>query len=251
MYGYDRNWERLCVTLEGFHVRYGTWPKRVRLFDACLDELRHLLRPADFASLTNKVALWSDNAGFIAEDDEGHVFDYDQEIDNGSVTGEQAQAWLGVTLISGEDLFSWEESVGPGRAPEPFTLATGQWYAMEMWGVYSPDDPHDSPVRIRVAQPSREANGRIDVAFFHANCPGGGRHREYTLRVLHRGRRWLVALRVNAPEEAVMVFFPLTARWVSERVPDILRKKTREPLAVQLDRMYRFDPVTGGQTRAQ
>ena len=89
------------------------------------------------------------------------------------------------------------------------------------------------------------------MALFHASHPGSGRHKEFTLRVLHRGRRWLVALRANAPEEAVLVFFPLTARWIKERNPALLRRGSKEPLARQLDQMYRFDEnaAANGQAR--
>lgn len=250
MYGYDRNWERLCLTLEGFRSRYGAWPKRVRLFDVCFEELRSLLRPADFSNLTSKVALWPDNAGFVAEDDEGHVFDYGQEADIEAVTGEKAQAWLGVKPVSGEDLFGWDDEGGTGQKTDAFALNPGQWYAMEMWGAFSSDDPHDSPVKIRLLRAAPEGHARFDMAFFHAKYPGGGRHREVTLRVLHRGRRWLVALRANAPEEAVMVFFPLTRAWLKERASVQLRARDKETIGRQLDVLYRLDqPNTPAMAR--
>lgn len=242
MHGYDRNWERLCLTLEGFRARHGAWPKRVRMFPSCLDELRLLFRPSDFTAITSKVELVAGDAGFFAENDTGQEFDYAREIDNGDLTGEQAHAWLGVKLLTSEELFGWEENPqSKTAATDPFALQPGQWYAMERWGIYSLDDPYHSPVRIKHVRPWKDGQTRVDVAFYHASQSVGRRNKEYTLRWLHRGRRWLVALQAHAPEEPVFVLFPLTARWLKERVPGLLRRITREPLALQLDRFYKFD----------
>src|SRR5262249_16177409 len=46
--GHDKNWVRLCAAIDGFRVRYGHWPMRVRIFPISLADIRdHLFTPED------------------------------------------------------------------------------------------------------------------------------------------------------------------------------------------------------------
>lgn len=96
--GDDRNWKRLCFSLQGFKLRFGHWPSRVRVFRGALIDLRdHILSVNDFAEVQRKVTLVADDdAGFIAEDDAGNAFNYGQE---GPIGGHQfkPEEWLGVS----------------------------------------------------------------------------------------------------------------------------------------------------------
>jgi len=95
--GHDKNWIRLCAAIDGFRVRYGRWPKRVRVYPNSLADLRdHLFAPADYARIVAKVSLVADEAGMVAEDDEGGSYDYGKEgFSNESPTPGAAE-WLGV-----------------------------------------------------------------------------------------------------------------------------------------------------------
>jgi len=78
--GDDKNWIRLCAALDGFFARYGKWPTRVRVFPGALEDLRtHVLGPEAFAVVSRKVRLVPDEASMLAEDDEGHAYDYGKE----------------------------------------------------------------------------------------------------------------------------------------------------------------------------
>jgi hypothetical protein len=94
--GHDKNWIRLRAAIEGFYVRYGHWPTRVRMFSGALADIRdHLFTPADFAQLASKVRLIADEAPFVAEDDMGNIYNYGQEgFERPSM---RAEDWLRVT----------------------------------------------------------------------------------------------------------------------------------------------------------
>ena len=95
--GHDKNWVRLCAAIEGFRFRYGRWPTRVRLFPACLSDIRdHLFTPDDYARIAAKVVLIADEAGFLAEDDLGGSYNYGQEGFPRQRPTPIAAEWLGV-----------------------------------------------------------------------------------------------------------------------------------------------------------
>jgi hypothetical protein len=95
--GYDKNWVRLCAALDGFFVRYGRWPTRVRLFPGALENLRtDVLDPDAFATVTSKVELVPDEASMLAEDDEGRAYDYGKEGFPPRSPDLPAREWLGV-----------------------------------------------------------------------------------------------------------------------------------------------------------
>ena len=96
--GHDKNWIRVCAAIEGFRVRHGRWPTRVRLFPVALAELRdHLFTPDDFAKITSKIALVPDDAPMIAEDDTGASYNYGKEGFSKKKPDIRASDWLAVT----------------------------------------------------------------------------------------------------------------------------------------------------------
>jgi hypothetical protein len=90
--GDDKNWCRLCVTIDGFRSRHGRWPSHVRLPQICIGDLRRLFSPEDFAKINRKVLLIADERlVFVAEDDTGLRFAYGEEPPS-------AEVWLGVDI---------------------------------------------------------------------------------------------------------------------------------------------------------
>jgi|SRR5579862_4521876 len=96
--GHDKNWIRLCGAIDGFRVRYGRWPDRVRMFPICLDDIRNcLFTPADLAAIVAKVKLIADDgAETIAEDDTGASYNYGKEGFPTNRPKPGAAEWLGV-----------------------------------------------------------------------------------------------------------------------------------------------------------
>lgn len=96
--GHDKNWVRLCAAVDGFHLRYGRWPTRVRLFPGALANIRdYLFTPDDYARITAKVALVPDNAPMIAEDDSGASYNYGAESFPETHPTPSAYEWFGVS----------------------------------------------------------------------------------------------------------------------------------------------------------
>jgi hypothetical protein len=105
-----KNFTRLLITLDGFRSHFGRWPSRVRMPRGCIDEIRQVVSPEDFAKINNKVLLVAnehDRLEIVAEDDIGSSLDYGTALTHGeSVThgGERLPAgvWLGVHPIVGD-----------------------------------------------------------------------------------------------------------------------------------------------------
>ena len=75
--GHDRHLIELILAVEGFYGRYGRWPKRVRIGQGFIDEIRTILSEDGFARLTQRLALVDDSdCFFLAEDDQGGRFCY-------------------------------------------------------------------------------------------------------------------------------------------------------------------------------
>lgn len=103
--GHDRNWIRFCAALDGFRLRHGAWPTRVRLLHSIVADLRdHLFAPEDFAQISARIEFVTDeDVGLIAEDDEGRRYDYGQEGFPPRRPDPSAAAWLGVQPTAGHD----------------------------------------------------------------------------------------------------------------------------------------------------
>lgn len=72
-----RNYYRLCDALAHFHHRYGRWPTRVRLPDACLRALQNGdVAPGGFERLAALFSFSVDESAFAVEDHTEAMFDY-------------------------------------------------------------------------------------------------------------------------------------------------------------------------------
>ena len=95
--GNDRNWVRVSAALEGFFMRYGHWPRRVRLHLYTLKDLEHLFPPDSWRRLTGTLQfIRDDDAQIDAEDDDGNTYSYGAEGFPPERPEPGAEQWLGV-----------------------------------------------------------------------------------------------------------------------------------------------------------
>ena len=78
--GSDKNVVRLCAAVDGFRLRYGTWPTTARLWPGCIQDLEHCLSPEGFANIQAKLRLVESNGATVSvEDDSRRRYDYGSE----------------------------------------------------------------------------------------------------------------------------------------------------------------------------
>lgn len=101
--GDDGDWIRVCAAIDGFRVRYGRWPTRVRLFPGALESIRdHVLTPEGFAVVSSVVELVVDQAPMIAEGAEGESYNYGKEGFPRPRPEEKASIWFGQAILRPE-----------------------------------------------------------------------------------------------------------------------------------------------------
>lgn len=95
--GSDKNFVRLCLTVDGFHKRYGYWPTRIRIGPILLEDLwLHVLGHEQFEELTKRIEFVIDgNVSLLAEDGERR-FVYGRDPVNDDYSAED---WLGVRPV--------------------------------------------------------------------------------------------------------------------------------------------------------
>ena len=100
----ERNWQRFCITINGFWAKYNAWPKRIRMYEVIYLDLRdNLLSEEAFAQVLDKLEVIpvppeeeGRDAALVSEDDEGRRFQYG--VDGWDWTpDESAVTWLGVS----------------------------------------------------------------------------------------------------------------------------------------------------------
>lgn len=94
--GEDKNWVRLCAALDGFFVRYGHWPSRIRVPAYALEDFRHLFTPQSLHQLLDRFEVVIDSDHFAAEGNGGRRYDYMVESFPSSRPATSAPMWLGV-----------------------------------------------------------------------------------------------------------------------------------------------------------
>ena len=97
--GHDKNWIRLCGAIDGFYVRHGRWPTRVRIYPGALANIRdYLFTSEDYAKIVAKVVLIPDEAPMVAEDDMGGSYSLGQDGFPSHRPTPRAAEWFGVNL---------------------------------------------------------------------------------------------------------------------------------------------------------
>jgi len=77
--GHDKNWIRVCVTINGFRARHGHWPTQVRLPARCLANIRDdLFTPEDYACIVAKITFVEDESCMMALDADGRTSKYNR-----------------------------------------------------------------------------------------------------------------------------------------------------------------------------
>ena len=73
--GYDKNWIRINLTINGFRGKFKSWPTKITLDDLILRDLRdNLFTSESLAKIEEKLELIPIDKGMIvAEDDKGRV----------------------------------------------------------------------------------------------------------------------------------------------------------------------------------
>lgn len=99
--GDDKNWIRLCGTIDGFQARFGRWPTRIRIMPVSyIDLVSHVLSPLGFALVSTVVELVpEDDAEFIAEDDTGDEYCYGVEGFPDPQPELNAHQWFGEAIF--------------------------------------------------------------------------------------------------------------------------------------------------------
>jgi hypothetical protein len=94
--GNDRNWIRVRAALEGFFVKHGHWPTRVRLHPDTLEDLKsHLFTPASWTRVTEQLEFLADeSAPIVAEDAAGRSYSYGEGFPDRRPS-RSAEEWLG------------------------------------------------------------------------------------------------------------------------------------------------------------
>jgi hypothetical protein len=87
--GYDRNWVRMCHVINDFRFVHGHWPTRFRIPSEQLRYLQQLFTPEDFAKISAKIQLITDETAYRAEDEAGATCEDRHDIP-------RAAEWLGV-----------------------------------------------------------------------------------------------------------------------------------------------------------
>lgn len=113
---------------------------------------------------------------------------------------------------------------------------------MDLWldGV-----EHSSPIRIERITPLGTGKSEVEVAFFHLCYPEGVKDKTYRLKVLHRSRDDILAVRMDADDHRTLRLAPLTRAWLARQsgVPSLLALATGDDddFAAQLDSIVRGD----------
>jgi hypothetical protein len=85
MNGDEKNWVRLCLTVDGFRARYGRWPTEVHLQPAYFgDVVGHILSPAGYALVSRRFRIVCDqdlpeDVTFVAVGNSNEKFRYGEE----------------------------------------------------------------------------------------------------------------------------------------------------------------------------
>lgn len=99
----QKNWHRLCLTIDGFRSRFGCWPKRAIVSRELYNDIRRLFSKRSFAAIESKIALVTEDdlvnrvgAFIMAEDDDRRAFRYGHDGHDWPLPDIDAERWLGV-----------------------------------------------------------------------------------------------------------------------------------------------------------
>lgn len=77
--GYDKNWIRLGGAIDGFCVRFGHWPTKIRLPEGILNDIKNLFTEASFKKIEDKLEFIIEDMTIVAEDLKKNRYCYGDE----------------------------------------------------------------------------------------------------------------------------------------------------------------------------
>ena len=96
-----------------------------------------------------------------------------------------------------------------------FTLREGRWYACELIGDEFGDDLCSySPVKVYSVTPHGSGKRTFTLAFYHANYPQGVRDKEYTMKTIERGKRFMLARSLEHDPPRILQIYDIDAQWL-------------------------------------
>jgi hypothetical protein len=94
--GHDEGFVKLCAAIDGFRLRYGRWPTRVRIPIWVFNDLLSLFTARDFLTLSSRVRLVLADCPIVAEDDDGGTYSYSLDGFSEKPPKVGAYEWFGV-----------------------------------------------------------------------------------------------------------------------------------------------------------
>ena len=95
--GYDKNWVRLCIAVEGFRAIYQKWPETAILTKETAEDIKQLFKPLTYEAVLTKLEIVevADEGHIELVDKAGNSFKYGEEWD--LELDVDASSWFGVT----------------------------------------------------------------------------------------------------------------------------------------------------------
>lgn len=111
-----------------------------------------------------------------------------------------------------------------------FLLKPGRWYGWQMLPGYGGGySPYCSPIRIERVSPKKSGAGWLDVEFYNAFYAEGVQDFALSLRVLARGRSYMVAaIDGSDADPRVAVINHLSIDWLTKFCPGFVEKNSHE-----------------------
>lgn len=113
-----------------------------------------------------------------------------------------------------------------------FLLKPGRWYGWQMLPGYGGGySPYCSPIRIERVLPKKSGAGWLDVEFYNSFYAEGVQDFALSLRVLARGRDYMVvAIDGTKEEPRVAVINNLSIDWLAKYCPGFVERKSHEQM---------------------
>ena len=99
------------------------------------------------------------------------------------------------------------------------TLMPGRYYGMTMYPGYHATAYH-SPIRIDAIEAIKSGRRILEIDFFNAGYADGLKDMHYSLEILKREERYMLAA-IRSEERRAISLVPLDESWLGEYFPDL------------------------------
>lgn len=108
------------------------------------------------------------------------------------------------------------------KARLQYTLQPGSWYACQFIGdEFVGESASCSPIKVLCVTPLKTGKGLMSLEFYHANYPEGVRTKEYVVKVLLRGARYVLLQSTNHDPERVLLIHAIDSTWMRRYFPSV------------------------------